>query len=188
MIHRMKKIVAPASDGNRPFATVLDSTLYAMAWAVPILLVAFGVGMSHRTDDFMDYGLDGVCWMSWKHRGIIYLFIAPSGIALFINIILVIATLICLIQIRSTQSSLLRPRGLAVECIFGIMARISVILGAEWMLGMVLYLIPNSVVMQYTFVLVIGLRGIWLLISTLTLGVWRKLRDRMKVSFLQLTD
>ena len=129
----------------------------------------------------MGYGSDGVCWMSWKHRGIIYLFFMPSGLALILNIALVTATALTLIQIQSTQSALPRQStSLTVKCIFGIVARISVSMGLEWIMGIILYFAPHHLGLQYAFVLVIGLHGFWLLISTLTLGIWRKLRVRIK--------
>ena len=180
MIHRMKTRIATVASAEKSDRSFGDIILYALAWVAPLLLVVIGVGMSAGAENFMDYGSDGLCWMSWKHRGIFYLFVAPSGLALLINIALVVATALSLIQLRSTQSSLPRSRVLTVESIFGVVARISVSMGLEWMLGFVLYYLPGYLALQYGFVLVVGLHGLWLLIATLTLGTWKTLRERMK--------
>ena len=131
--------------------------------------------MSSGADAFMMYGVDGMCWMSWQHRGLIYLFLAPSGIALLCNTALVVATALTLFQIRKSQSGLPVSRGLTVECVFSIVTRISVSMGLEWTLGFFLYIAPHCLGLRYAFVLVVGLHGFWILISTLTLGVWRRL-------------
>ena len=185
MVHRMLTQVSTVASGTNLNTSICGIAFYVTAWAAPLLLVAVGVGLSSVGDNFMDYGSDGLCWMSWKHRGIIYLFLLPSGLALLINIILVSATALSLFQIRSAQAPLLHSRCLTVECIFGVVARMSVSLGLEWMLAFLLYFVPESLSLQYAFVLVVGLHGLWLLVSTLTLRVCHKLYERMIASLLQ---
>ena len=161
------------AGNERHDASTCDKVLYANAWAAPLLLVAVGIWRSNDGENFMGYGSDGACWMSWKHRGIIYLFFIPSGLAMVINITSVAATALSLIQIQSAQSA-----SLTVIRIIGIVARISISMGLEWIVGLVLYFAPHHLGLQYAFVLVIGLHGLWLLISTLTLSIWDKFRKQ----------
>ena len=186
MVHRAKTRVSNIADGTNFDTSFRGIASYMTAWATPLLLVAVGVGMNIAAENFMDYGSDGLCWMSWKHPGIIYLFLLPSGVALLINIILVIATALSLIHIRSAQAPMLHSSCLTVECIFGVLARMSISLCLEWILAFLMYFLPNYLYLRYAFVLVVGLHGLWLLISTLTLPLCHKLYERMRASLLRI--
>ena len=165
---RVSCAVAGANTNNYPLHR--NFPLFTVGWAVPLLIIFIGVAMDSN-GDFMGYGAGDLCWMSWNHRGIIFLFVLPSGLAILANAVLVTATAVSLIQIRKA-SALAQPVSLTSECIFHVVFRISIGMGLEWLSGVFLYLIPGSVFLQYTFVLGVGLHGFWLLTSTLTLNTF----------------
>ena len=144
-----------------------------LGWVLPLVAVAISFGFDAHAENFMGYGLDRVCWMSWNHRGIIYMFMIPSGFVIVTNTFLVVMSFIFLLRVK-VQMNLTIAGRLTVECIFQVVFRASVSMGLEWLLGLVLYILPQSVFLNYAFVFGVGFHGFWLLISTLTLNVFCK--------------
>ena len=56
-----------------------------------------------------------------------------------------------------------------------LLVRVTIAMGLEWISGLLFYFIPHSSFIRYTFIILVSFHGLWILLSTLTLG---GLRDK----------
>ena len=181
MLHRTKTKVAVGAGHHQRDSGAAWWRIVSF-WLAPAIPVIVGLG----TDpNFMGYGRDDACWMSWKSPGIVWLYLVPSGVALMGNALLFLGIVYTLIQIRSSQRMALpATTGLTVECMIRVVMRAGVVLGLEWVLGLALFLWPSVTILRYAFVIAVGSHGLWLFIALLTCSVRKKLKEKIKASFL----
>ena len=95
------------------------------------------------------------------------------------NLVLVVgAGVIQMLIMRSQPNVGDFHTGRTVISLFG---RISMVVGLEWISGLLSYLIPTSTVIQYAFVILVSLHGFWVLIAIVTLefeGLMKKITDK----------
>ena len=100
-------------------------------------------------------------------RHTLFAFQIPSGSLFFMNLLLAVGTGIILMLIIRSQPNI--GATLTGKTIISLLVRVSVAVGLEWISGLLCYFIPTSTIIQYTFIILVSLHGLWVLISTLTL-------------------
>ena len=115
-----------------------------------------------------------LCWFG-KGRGLYITFLGPVFLQLFVNLVLLFATLKWIYKSSQTQLALGETNSGVKRCDIGIYLRISALMGLTWIFAMLLLAFPSVLVLDYLFTVVNGLQGFYIALAFLSTKTVRKL-------------
>ncbi len=148
---------------NRTQSRFIWYMLYSLG--CPVIMVAL-----FRLIDFFnvlkfEYD-ETLCWFG-KGRGLYITFLGPVFLQLFVNLVLLVATLKCIYKSSQAQLALGENNGGVKRRDIGIYLRISALMGLTWIFAVLLLAFP-SVVLDYLFNVVNGLQGFYIALAFLS--------------------
>ncbi len=114
-----------------------------------------------------------LCWFG-KGRGLYITFLGPLFLQLFVNLVLLVATLKWIYKSSQTQLALGENNSGVKRRHIGIYLRISALMGLTWIFAVLLLAFPG-VVLDYLFNVVNGLQGFYIALAFLSTKTVRKL-------------
>jgi hypothetical protein len=164
------------SGGGSKKNRFLYVSLYA--WSFPAVIVVPGIVMD-QFEVFISpfnpgYGQGGsVCWFS-NRMALIIFFLVPCAVHLLVNLICYIYTVYNIAAV----SKLARKAKPCDKCNLFLYFKLSIIMGGTWLLAYI-WIITRNVVVEYAFIILNGLQGLFLFVAFVCRKrTWRQLKRR----------
>ncbi|XP_032883780.1 adhesion G-protein coupled receptor D2-like isoform X1 [Amblyraja radiata] len=156
---------------------------YFIGWGIPVLIVTITLAAAHDK-----YIADRYCWLN-VHNGVIWAFVGPVIFIIMVNIFVLTRVVLITMTTAKRRASMLAvnssPMEQAYDQIRAAVKAVLVllpILGLTWLCGV---LVPLSVVMAYTFVILNSLQGLFIFLiygvyNTEVRSTIKRLQERRK--------
>ncbi|CAB4003035.1 Cadherin EGF LAG seven-pass G-type receptor 1 [Paramuricea clavata] len=143
--------------------TFLHYVLYSLGFPLLLLLMCWLL-YYHNLLTIVHY--QHVCW--FKHDLSIYIaFHIPAFTMLLLNFILLSKTMMFLRDCTKERRNLAGKTGAPTRIQIGIYLRLSTIMGATWLFGVFIVIFPDVVALEYLFVFIDGLQGLYVALAFL---------------------